>query len=84
MASLGDADGFVLSRADGNRGGGVRSVDAVDHRSLILILVAVDETIEGVITTGEGEWVEGALLKLGRIRVALIEEIAASGPRGPN
>lgn len=52
MASLGDADGFVLSRADGNGGGGVRSVDAVDHRSLILILVAVNETIEDVITTG--------------------------------
>jgi hypothetical protein len=84
MASLGEADGFVLSRADGNGGGGVRSVDAVGHRSLILILVAVNETIEDVITTGEGEWVEGAPLKLGRIRVALIEEIAASGPSGPS
>jgi hypothetical protein len=31
-----------------------------------------------------GEWVEGALRKLGRIRVALIEEIAASGPSGTN
>jgi hypothetical protein len=53
---------------------------AVDTRSLILILVAVNETIEDVITTGKGEWVEDVLLKLGRIRVALIEEIAASGP----
>jgi hypothetical protein len=35
-------------------------------------------------TTGEGEWVEGALLKLGRIRVALIEEIAVSGASGTN
>ena len=54
MASLGGAFGFVLSRAGGNGGGGVRSVDAVGHRSLILILVAVNETIEGVTTGASG------------------------------
>jgi hypothetical protein len=60
-----------------------RSMDS-DQRPLILILVAVNETIEDVMMTGEGQWVEEALLKLGRIRVALLEEIAASGPTGLN
>jgi hypothetical protein len=55
-----------------------------DQRPLVVILVAVNETIEDVMMTGEGEWVEDALLKLGRIRVALLEEIAASGPTGLN
>lgn len=60
-----------------------RSMDS-DQRPLVVILVAVNETIEDVMMTGEGEWVEDALLKLGRIRVALLEEIAASGPTGLN
>jgi hypothetical protein len=60
-----------------------RSMDS-GQRPLILILVAVNETIEDVMMTGEGQWAEGALLKLGRIRVALLEEIAASGPTGLN
>jgi hypothetical protein len=54
------------------------------QRPVILILVAVNETIEDVMMTGEGQWAEDALLKLGRIRVALLEEIAASGPTGLN
>lgn len=55
-----------------------RSMDS-DQRPLVVILVAVNETIEDVMMTGEGEWVEDALLKLGRIRASLLEEIAASG-----
>jgi hypothetical protein len=50
-----------------------------DSATLVLILVAVTETIDDL-KTAEGEWVEDALLKLGRIRVSILQELAATGP----